>query len=135
MYQTPTNLFQQKLKTALTKESDISIVKDLITLHMYKNSEKDESQLILVEVYNLLGLEKFTQLIELINGRPIKFPKKSDFRDTILQSLSYYYHTVENKTWDEVKEILGPDLKTIRMGIKNSQFQTFLNYIIDSLMN
>ena len=131
MFDNPTSLFQQKLKESMKVTSDSELIQELIKLHLFKNSEKDESLLWMVELYNLVGLELFTQIIDLMNGRSVKFPKKNDFKDTINQALCYYYRTIENKSWAEIKEILGQDLKTVKMGIKNSQFDHFVQYLIN----
>lgn len=71
------------------------------------------------EIYNLLGPEKFTALVSLLDGKQLKLPTKKSFKDTLMVALCYYFRNIEKKSWDEVKQILGcQDLNTIKIGIK-----------------
>jgi len=82
---------------------------------------------ILLEVFSFLGPEKFAKLISIIKGRFVKFPTEEEFQDSIVTSLCYYYKEVENKTWDEIRDILDmPNLNTIKFGIRVTQFKQFI---------
>ncbi len=130
MYNEPKTVLQQKLRDTLDVKSS-ALVSDLIKLSLMKLAEKDENLLIYTEIYNLLGIEKFTELISLVNGRPLVLPSKEDFKDTINTVLCYYYRTVEGKDWDEIKQLLAdPDLNTIKYGIRATTFADFINVMI-----
>lgn len=130
MYSEPKTVLQQKLRDTLDVKSS-ALVSDLIKLSLMKLAEKDENLLIYTEIYNLLGIEKFTELISLVNGRPLVLPSKEDFKDTINTVLCYYYRTVEGKDWDEIKQLLAdPDLNTIKYGIRATTFADFINVMI-----
>jgi len=98
MYNNPKSVLQQRLKETLDNSAS-SVVSDLIKLSLLRLAEKDEDLVIYSEIYNLLGVEKFTELISLIDGRALSFPSKDEFKDTITTVLCYYYKTVENKDW------------------------------------
>lgn len=135
MFNNPKNILQQRLKETLTTETS-TVVSDLIKISLLRIAEKDEGLLIYSEIYNLLGLEKFTALISLINGREIIFPSKDDFSDTITTVLCYYYRNVENKEWDEIKGLLGdPDLNTIKYGIRATSLGTFIESLMRKASN
>lgn len=130
MYSEPKTVLQQKLRDTLDVKSS-ALVSDLIKLSLMKLAEKDENLLIYTEIYNLLGIEKFTELISLVNGRPLVLPSKEDFKDTINTVLCYYYRTVEGKDWEEIKQLLAdPDLNTIKYGIRATTFADFINVMI-----
>jgi hypothetical protein len=130
MYSEPKTVLQQKLRDTLDVKAS-ALVSDLIKLSLMKLAEKDENLLIYTEIYNLLGIEKFTELISLVNGRPLVLPSKEDFKDTINTVLCYYYRTVEGKDWDEIKQLLAdPDLNTIKYGIRATTFADFINVMI-----
>jgi hypothetical protein len=133
MYKTPKSVFQQKVQETIKTDQSKKIIEDVIRLHLFKNAEKNEALLSLVEVYDLLGLDRFTGLLQLLGGKTITFPRKEDFKDTIQLAICYYYKNVEGKEWSEIKELLGdPDeLPTIKYGIRMQQFQSFLRYITD----
>jgi len=130
MFDKPKSVFQQKIKEILTKEHSADIVKEVFKLQLLKQAEKDESLLHLVELYELLGLAKFVDVLSLLEGQTIKFPTKEDLTDTIQLALCYYYRNLEGKEWPEIKQVLqDPDLPSIKYGIRLQQFQSFLDYI------
>lgn len=130
LYEQPKNILEMKINETL-KTSEESIVTDLIKISLMKTAEKDESLLIFTEIFNLLGLEKFTELISLIDGKTITFPTKENFKDTVITTLCYYYKNIENLDWNEIKSNLGmPDLNGVKYGIKSSQLETFINQLI-----
>ena len=134
MYKTPKSVFQQKVQETIKTDKSKQIIEDIIRLHLFKSAEKNESLLALVEVYDLLGLDKFTDLLQLMDGRTVTFPRKEDFKDTVQLAICYYYKNIENKTWNEIKELLGDsELPTIKYGIRMQQFQSFLKYIADRM--
>lgn len=134
MFKTAKSVFQQRLHDTLKTDSSKDVIEDLIRLHLFKNAEKDESLLMLVEVYDLLGLDKFVDLLNLLEGRTLVIPEREDLRDTIQLAICYYYRNIEGKSWSDIKEILGdPELPTIKYGIRMQQLQTFLDYIADRI--
>lgn len=127
MYSHPKSVFQQKLKESLDSETT-GVISDLIRLSLLKMAEKDEDLIIYTELYNLLGAEKFTETIDLIDGRTLSFPEKEEFKETVITVLCYYYKNVLNKDWDEIKALLGdPDLNTIKYGIRSQSFGNFID--------
>ena len=131
MYSTPKNILQLKINEALGQNEE-DMISDLIKLCLMKPASKNQDYLVYTEIYNLLGLEKFTDLISLLDGRTVKFPTKEEFKDTVITFLCYYYRNVLNLEWDEIKEKLGiPDINTIRQGIRSSQYEAFLKELIN----
>lgn len=131
LYEQPKNILEMRLNETLKKEEE-SIITDLVKISLLRTAAKDEDLLIFTEIYNLLGLEKFSELISLIDGKEIKFPARDDFKESVITVLCYYYRNVEKKDWDEIKSLLGiPELNTIRYGIKASQLEAFIKEIIN----
>lgn len=130
LYSSPKSLLQEKLNQVLS-EGEETLVSDLVKLSLFKKAEKDTNELVFSEIYNLLGLDKFTDLISLMDGRTITFPSKEEFKESLLVVLTYYYRTVEGKDWESIKELLGlQDVNTIRLGIQASQYEKFLQKMI-----
>jgi hypothetical protein len=134
MFKTAKSVFQQRLQDTLKSDSSKEVIEDLIRLHLFKNAEKDESLLTLVEIYDLLGLSKFMDLLNLLDGKTITFPDREDMKDTVQLAICYYYRNIEGKSWSEIKDVLGdPELPTIKYGIRMQQLQSFLDYIADRI--
>ncbi len=130
-FKKPYTVFQEKLNDILVDKPSTDVIKDLIEIQMFKNAEKDEKLLVLVELYNLLGLDKFYEVMDLLAGKTVKFPPKDDFKETIQIALSYYYKNFEGLKWDQIKEKLGDDeLQTVKLGIKCTQLKKLMDYVV-----
>ena len=126
IFESPENLLEQKINETL-QEPEETLVSSLIELSLLKDSKKSRDTLVFSELYNLLGLESFTEVIQLLSGRTITFPTQESFKETILMVLCYYYRYVCGKSWEEVKSlVMEPDLQTAKFGIRCKQFDTFL---------
>jgi len=135
MYTSPKTVFQQKLRENLSRESS-QVVQDLLKLSLLKAAEKDEDLVIFAELFKLLGVDKFTELITLVDGRTLSFPSKEDFKETITTVLCYYYKQVENKSWADIKILLGePELNTIKYGIRAASYGSFLTTMMERMGN
>ena len=131
IYETPSNILEQRINEALGKGEE-SIISDLIKLSLMKKASKDSDCLIYTEIYNLLGLEKFSELVSLIDGRTLHLPTKEELRDTVITVLCYYYRNVKKMEWVDIKEKLGiQDINAVRQGIRSSQFESYLKELVE----
>ena len=135
IFESPENLLEQKINETL-QEPEETLVSSLIELSLLKDSKKSRDTLVFSELYNLLGLESFTEVIQLLSGRTITFPTQESFKETILMVLCYYYRYVCGKSWEEVKSlVMEPDLQTAKFGIRCKQFDTFLKEMTQKHLN
>ena len=135
IFESPENLLEQKINETL-QEPEETLVSSLIELSLLKDSKKSRDTLVFSELYNLLGLESFTEVIQLLSGRTITFPTQESFKETILMVLCYYYRYVCGKSWEEVKSlVMDPDLQTAKFGIRCKQFDTFLKEMTQKHLN
>lgn len=122
------SLFQKKINDILKENPVKEIIEDLIKLHYLRSASKNENQLIIVEIYNLLGSEMFAELVELINGRTISFPDMDSFKESVNIALCYYFKYLKHKRWDEIKQILqDEDVSSIKYGINTNKLNIFIN--------
>ena len=135
IFESPENLLEQKINETL-QEPEETLVSSLIELSLLKDSKKSRDTLVFSELYNLLGLESFTEVIQLLSGKTITFPTQESFKETILMVLCYYYRYVCGKSWEEVKSlVMEPDLQTAKFGIRCKQFDTFLKDMTQTHVN
>ncbi len=131
LYETPKNILEMKINEALGTDEE-SVVSDLIKLSLMKKASKDQDMMVYTEIYNLLGIEKFTELVSLMDGRTVQFPTKEEFKDSIVTVLCYYYRNVKGMDWEHIKELLGiPDINTIKQGIRASQYEAYIRELIE----
>jgi hypothetical protein len=122
------SLFRKKINSILKENPVKEIIEDLIRLHLLRIASKDENQLVLVEIYNLLGAEQFAELIELVNGRKVTFPETETFKETVEIALSYYFKYIQNRSWDEIKILLqNSEVSSIKYGINCNKLNTFIS--------
>lgn len=131
LYKDPKNILELKINEALGPDEE-EIISDLIKLSLMKKASKNQDFMIYTELYNLLGLEGFTNMISLVDGRTINLPTKEDFKDSVITVLCYYYRNVKKLEWDDIKVLLGiTDINTIKQGIHSSQFESFIKELIN----
>jgi len=70
------------------------------------------------DIYRLLGLENFTRLVHLLDGRTIKFPTSTDLKDAIILTICYYYRKIELLEWDDIHKILPFEFPSIAVSRK-----------------
>lgn len=134
VFERPTTLFQQKINDIMRNNPTKDMMMALIELQLYKNAGKDEDKLVYVELYNLLGMDKFMEVMDILSGKTIKFPAKDDFKETVEIALSYYYRHFMHYSWDTIKEKLGDqDIPSVKYGIKVQQLERFMEYIGDKV--
>jgi hypothetical protein len=128
LYENPKSVFEYQTNETIQKCATSDVIEDIMHLLMLQSSEKKEKNLAIVEIYNLLGTEKFTELIELLDGQTVKFPSKEEFKETLITALCFYYRKYLGKSWLEIKELIGDEkLKSIKYSIHISQLQRFID--------
>lgn len=129
----PKTLFQQQLNDIMTDNPSKKLITDLIHMQMHKNAEKDDRMLILIELFNMVGLDNFINIIDLIDGRPVKFPTREDFKDTIEIAICYYYKNFQNYDWSKINGLLEDKIKTKKMSGNIRQLDKFMKERIEYL--
>lgn len=130
VFGTPKSLFQQKINDIMADDPTKNLILDIFELQLLKNAEKDDKKIYLVELYNLLGFEKFVEVIELLSGKLIKFPSREDFKEDIEIALSFYYRTFRGYDWAKIKNLIGDsEMSSVKFGAKMQQMSKFINFI------
>ena len=132
MIDRPENIWQKKYANVFKNntKSQTHVILDVVNLIIHNENNYDLSRL-----YDRVGLETFIKVIELFDGRAVRFPKKDDFRNTLLLALCYYYHEIEKKNWDEVKELVPFDINPVSMGIRIGHLNRQLRSKVDTLLH
>jgi hypothetical protein len=140
IYPSPKNLFQQKIRSIFQKEpkETTSLIVDILKmfcLTKLNRPQQAKNWEPLNEILNQFGTRIFIDLLDIFEGKTIRFPTRKEIKDLIISALCYYYKEVENKSWEEVKEILYiQENSTIQYGIKVRQLKTFIEQGITSTL-
>jgi len=138
IYPSPKNLFQQKIHSIFQKEpkETTSLIVDI--LKMFYLTKLNKPQQVknwkpLNDVLNQLGTRLFIEILDIFEGKTIRFPTRKEIKDTIISAICYYYKEIENKSWEEVKELMYiQENSTIQYGIKVRQLKTFIEQSLTS---
>lgn len=121
------SLFRKKINSILQEHPVKEIIEDLIRLHLLRVASKDENQLVMVELYNLLGAEQFAEVLEVINGKKVHFPSAESFKETVEIALSYYFKYFQHRSWDDIRLLLqNENFSTIKYSINCTKLEQFI---------
>lgn len=121
-------LFQKQINEALTDRDNVKVIEDIVKLLILKDSNRQNNSTTLVEVYNYFGLEDFVNLIDIMNGKTVRFPEVDEFKELVKVAISYYYKYIRHKSWNDIKNILKDDTSNsyIKYGINCSKLNRFI---------
>lgn len=112
----PKEVWEKQLTEIFTKKqpTEMEQIINIASMILYVNeTNKDMGAL-----YSKVGLEAFTQTIELFSGRTVRFMKKENLREYLLLAVCYYYREFKKLDWNEIQKILPYDINTVSIGIK-----------------
>jgi hypothetical protein len=112
------------------KTTEMDIVLRTVELLLYENYNSTN----IVEIYKLLGLENFSKLVQLFDGRTIKLPTKQELTDNLISSLVYYYRNIQNESWEEVKAHFPFEISGIKHGIQVKHLNTFIQQKLEETL-
>jgi hypothetical protein len=111
------------------KDSEINIILQVVSLLIYQNANST----LLVDLYKLLGPEKFSQMVLLLDGTLFKLPSASEFKESLVVALCFYYKEIKGFSWQEIKDKFPFEISGISCGIKIKQLNNFLQQKVKEL--
>ena len=124
LYDKPSDIFEQQISEIFSNEEDSasSLMMKLTSIILFQNENSHD----LVEIYKEFGLEKFTRLMEILDGRTVQFFTKEQIHQALILATCYYYKEIENKSWNEIHDIFpfkvsgisyGTQIKSLNMSL------------------
>lgn len=130
VFNPPKSIFQQKINGIMKDDPTKDLILDIFELQMYKSADKNHNSWIMVELYNLLGFEKFVEVVELLGGKTIKFPTRAEFKELVETALAYYYRTFRGYDWAKIKDLIGDtEISSVKFGSRMQQLTKFIEYL------
>lgn len=130
VFELPKSVFQQKINEIMSDSPTKDLILDIFELQMFKSADKDNKSMIMVELYNLLGFEKFVEVVELLGGKTIKFPTRVEFKELIETTLAYYYKTFRGYDWNRIKDLIGDsEISSVKFGSRIQQLSKFITFL------
>lgn len=109
------DLFKRK------KETEMDLILKVVSIIMYQTANSTE----MVELYKLLGVEKFSQLLMILDGRTFRLPTANEFKEDLILALVFYYKEVLQYPWNKIKEKFPFEISGISYGIKIKRLNNF----------
>ena len=134
MYSDPRSIFQKKIQNILKSEDKhvsevfekIFLLQQALSMEKACSQDRDNYKHLL-ELYSIIGLEKFILMVNSLKGKTISIPSDMDLKESILTVLCFYYKGIENKSWDEIRDIVGLEKNdSIKYGIKARHLDQFI---------
>jgi hypothetical protein len=121
------SLFQKAVNDTCKFDQVQPLIDDLIKLELLKEGEKSDTMSPVSELYNLLGPEKFAEVVELMNGRKVQFPTSDSFKETIMIAIYYYYRFFRGKDWKDIDQLFESDeISRVKLGIRVNFLHQFI---------
>lgn len=106
IYNNEKSLFQKSVNDIFTKDTETDLVEDILKLQLHKMYGESKKDSTLIDIYKLLGMEKFCQLIDIINGRTIKFPTKDSLKETVQVAICFFEKNFKNKDIKDTSDLI-----------------------------
>lgn len=128
-----TTPYQHQIKELFGKKSKTQTeqIFRLVELMLYQQMRSTDS----FELYNILGLENFSKVINLLDGRSIRLPDKTELEETLTAALMYYERTFNNLSWMEIKQKY-PELKisSLKYSVRIKNLENFTKQQIQTML-
>jgi hypothetical protein len=131
LFDTPNNLWEHQLREIFARPEVKQDPLFQILTAVFQNTANISD---VSDLYRLLGLENFTRLLHLLDGRIIKFPTSTDLKDAIILTLCYYYRKIEGLDWAKIHDILPFDFPSIAVSRKISNLDESIREKINPFM-
>jgi hypothetical protein len=107
-------VWEQQLDDLFEKKSkeDIDFIWNIINLRLI-DYNKD-----MLELIRLVGLETFSKIINLFDGKRVQFLRVSEMKEELMLALFYFYKEKQSLSWDQIREKVPFDVNSIKYGIK-----------------
>lgn len=98
----PSNLFEKRIDEIFSaqKTDEFDMLMRLVTIIIAEQAPGDD----MVALYNLLPMQDFVRVVNLFDGRLVRFFSRKDVQDALLLALCFYYREVEGLDWKEIAQ-------------------------------
>ena len=117
LFDTENRIYKYYLNSIEKDKTSIEFIKDLFKLELM-NTDKSED-MDLIQIYNIVGFDKFFELIAYCGNKPIKLPKVDKVKKLLTTAIAYYQVNVLGLKPKEAGKILTEKLGTCNLKQKS----------------
>ncbi len=114
MFTSPENLFEKRITEMFKSRppSEFDMLLKTVTMIIAEQAPSDD----MVALYNLLSMEDFVRVINLFDGRMIKFFSRKEIQEAFVLALCFYYREIEGLDWKDISEKLPIPVNPLSYG-------------------
>ncbi len=137
LFDEDTRLYKYYINNTATDKETVEFVKNLFELELIE-MDKTEGQ-DLLQLYDILGLDKFFEVVAFFSGRNLRLPKIDKIKKSLLTAIAYYQVKVLKMSPKDAGKMLSEKLGLLNLKQKNikslvGKLQQDINYITDSTL-
>ena len=112
-----------------TETDEIDRIFEVFEIVLGKNTNNNMSNL-----FKTVGMENFIKIIQVFEGRVIKYPTAKELEDSLLLSLIFYYKEVKHLNWDKIREKVPVDFDAHEYGMKVRHVTNYIRKNLEKIM-
>ena len=130
-------LYKFYINSTVNDKECIDFVKSLFKLELI-DLDRSENQ-DLLQLYEILGFDKFFELIAFFGSKTLKLPKLDKIKKLLITAIAYYQIEILNLSPKDAGKILSEKLGLLNLKQKNikgltSRLQQDIDYIINTTL-
>ena len=126
------NSIFKMLNNYASKDCNQKILEEVISLDIASGDKS--ANLDVFNILNIVGIDKFCDLVTYLNGRTVRLPKTKQWASTLVAAVAWYYHTVEGKPISEIKDMISDGLGLENHSLRERKIQLSIMEV-DSKLN
>lgn len=130
-------LYKYYINNAAQDQASVDFIKSILKLEII-SLDKTEMQ-DLVQLFEIVGFDKFFELASFFGGRSIKFPKIDALKNLLVMAIAYYQTEILGLSAKDAGKILSENLGLLNLKQKNvkalvSKLQQDIEYLTNKTL-
>jgi hypothetical protein len=116
LFEEPSNLFEKRISELFAAKSsnEFDAILRLVTIIIDESAPSDD----MIALYHLLPMEQFVKVINLFDGRQVKFFGRKDIQEALILAMCFYHKEVEGLDWKDISQKVPFAISSISYGSK-----------------
>lgn len=138
LFEKENRIYKYYLNSMYNDKGSVDFIQSLLKLELI-NMDKSEKQ-DLVQLYDILGFDKFFEVMTLFSSRTIKIPKIDKIKKLLIVSIAYYQVIVLGLSPKDASKILSEKLGLFNLKQKNmkaliNRVQQDIDHLAETVVN
>lgn len=106
IFDNPNSMLEEDVNDLFKTKSrnEVDILFETINLILYKNQKNTD----MVQILKVFGIETFVKLIQLFDGKTVRFMKDKEMTDALTLAIVYYFKRIKGiNDWEKIQEFFG----------------------------